>query len=208
MNGNVHISGFERLTAELNQAAEVLKTIGSKKDNRPSVPSHQSDSEIRTSATSRTQITRGKYNYGKIAIAGIIISLILVWVIWSGVTTDNNTASNNQTSSTTNNIQTTSDDQSLISNSDDNEVKPPVGTDNILDENEIKYCLSEKVRIQAMQITAKTNAQISVFNQYVDDYNLRCSSYSYRQVDMDRAEALVNQENVTLFIQGERRIDN
>jgi len=207
MNGNVHISGFERLTAELNQAAEVLKTIGSEKDNRPSVPSHQPDSEIRTSATSRTQITRGKYNYGKIAIAGIIITLILVWVIWSGVTTDN-TASNNQTSSTSNNVQTTSDDQSLISNSDDNEVKPPVGTDNILDENEIKYCLSENVRLQAMQNMVKTNAQISLFNQYVDDYNVRCSSYRYRQVDMDRAKALVSQENGALYSQAERRFDN
>jgi len=208
MNGNVHISGFERLTSELNQAAEVLKTIGSEKDNRTSVRSHQSDRELRTSATGQTQITRGKYNIGKITTAGIIITLILVWVIWSGVTTDNNTASNNQTSSTSNNIQSTSDDQSLISNSDDNEVKPPVGTDNILDENEIKYCLSENVRLQAMQNMVKTNARISLFNQYVDDYNLRCSSYRYRQVDMDRAKALVSQENGALYSQAERRFDN
>ena len=74
------------------------------------------------------------------------------------------------------------------------EVKPSVGTGQILSRNEIRYCLSEKVRMEAMgdYIDATKRVHIERFNALVGDYNARCSNYRYRQSDMTSASTAVD----------------
>lgn len=59
--------------------------------------------------------------------------------------------------------------------------KPPVGTDNLLSLSEIRWCVREGIRIEAMRDVVDTNEGIDKFNRIVDDYNRRAGSYRYRQ---------------------------
>lgn len=66
--------------------------------------------------------------------------------------------------------------------------KPSVGTNNVLSLPEIRWCVRESIRIEAMRGVINTNAVIDKFNRTVNDYNSRCGSYRYRQGLKSRAE--------------------
>jgi len=66
--------------------------------------------------------------------------------------------------------------------------KPSIGTNNLLSESEIRWCARENIRLEAMRGPIKTDHGIKVFNQFVDDYNSRCSKYRYRQGTQQRAQ--------------------
>ena len=74
------------------------------------------------------------------------------------------------------------------------ETKPAAGGGQVLSRNEIRYCLSEKVRMEAMSdyVDATRRLHIERFNALVGDYNARCSNYRYRQSDMNSASASVD----------------
>lgn len=62
------------------------------------------------------------------------------------------------------------------------------GTIFVLSETEIVGCLSEAVRLEALETQINTNAAIDRFNERVDRYNADCGQYRYREDDMVRAE--------------------
>ncbi len=66
--------------------------------------------------------------------------------------------------------------------------KPPAGNDNILLTAQIRWCLREGIRIEALRPKATTNLQIDQFNAIIDDYNRHCESYRYREVAFKRAQ--------------------
>ena len=66
--------------------------------------------------------------------------------------------------------------------------KPSVGTNNVLSVPQIRWCIREGIRIEAMRSVIDNNAEIGKFNRIVDDYNSRCGSYRYRQGSQSRAE--------------------
>jgi len=66
--------------------------------------------------------------------------------------------------------------------------KPSVGTNNVLSVPEIRWCIREGIRIEAMRDVIDTNAGIDEFNRIVNDYNSRCGSYRYREGSQSRAE--------------------
>lgn len=74
------------------------------------------------------------------------------------------------------------------------ESKPTIGTGQTLSRNEIRYCLSERVRVEAVGNYVDTTKQshIDRYNTMVDDYNGRCSNYRYRQSDMSAVKAAVD----------------
>ena len=65
---------------------------------------------------------------------------------------------------------------------------PSPGTSNVLTVPEIRWCIREGIRIQAMRDVIDTNEGIDVFNRIVDDYNCRCGSYRYREGEQSKAE--------------------
>ena len=66
--------------------------------------------------------------------------------------------------------------------------KPSVGTNNVLSVPEIRWCIREGIRIEAMRDVIDNNAGIDEFNRIVNDYNSRCGSYRYREGSQFRAE--------------------
>jgi hypothetical protein len=69
--------------------------------------------------------------------------------------------------------------------------KPAMGTNQVLSRAELRYCLSEKIRLDAMEGIAdnRISAHVRNFNALVDDYNSRCGSYRYQRSDMDSAHS-------------------
>ncbi len=80
---------------------------------------------------------------------------------------------------------------------------PPIGENQALSLGEIKYCLTERIRIEGMQaiMDRSRDAHIRNFNFRVDDYNARCASYRYRQLDMTTARSEVDAMRPTLQTQ-------
>ncbi len=66
--------------------------------------------------------------------------------------------------------------------------QPPVGDDNPLSIAQIRWCLREDIRIEALRPMATTNPQIDQFNLVVDNYNRRCGSYRYHEDTLTRAQ--------------------
>lgn len=66
--------------------------------------------------------------------------------------------------------------------------KPPVDTDHILSVSEIRWCLAQDIRIDAVRSYNETQADVAEFNRLVDDWNNRCGNAKYRQGDLSSAE--------------------
>lgn len=88
------------------------------------------------------------------------------------------------------------------------EVAPPVGMGLTLDGDEIRYCLAEKIRMDAAQsVIDEVNwDQVDQFNAMVSDYNSRCGEFRYRQGSMSDAQRDVEAVRIDLERQGRDRI--
>ena len=70
----------------------------------------------------------------------------------------------------------------------DIEEMPPVGTNLVLAPAQLRYCLSEAIRLDAAR-TAMNNyvqSDVSRFNAMIDNYNGRCGSFRYRKGALER----------------------
>ncbi len=59
------------------------------------------------------------------------------------------------------------------------ETRPPVGQGLALNRAQVRYCVFQGERLEAMRSLTTTNYQISQFNALIDDYNSRCSNFRY-----------------------------
>lgn len=66
--------------------------------------------------------------------------------------------------------------------------KPPVGTDNTLSVDQIRWCLREELLIESKRSNVTTNREIEKLNQNVSDYNRRCGKFQYYNGAMERAK--------------------
>jgi hypothetical protein len=71
--------------------------------------------------------------------------------------------------------------------------KPPVGEAHVLDREQIRYCLSEKVRLDAIEplVNTSRNFEVDKFNGSVADYNSRCGHFKYRRGSLESVRAEV-----------------
>lgn len=78
--------------------------------------------------------------------------------------------------------------------------KPPVGTDRLLNSAQIRYCLTEKIRVKAIEsvVSADRESEIDNFNALVGDYNSRCGQFRYRQDDLDRVQSEIQPKSAEL----------
>lgn len=85
--------------------------------------------------------------------------------------------------------------------------KPPVGTDRLLDSAQIRYCLTEKIRVQAIEsvVNADRESEIVNFNALVGDYNSRCGQFRYRQDDLDRVQSEIEPKSDELAQAAKRK---
>ena len=84
------------------------------------------------------------------------------------------------------------------------ESQPMPGIDNVLEDSELRYCISQKIRIQGWEPNVNTSSQTSVdaFNWAISDFNSRCASYRYKTQVMDRVRSEVNSRSTDLLFEG------
>lgn len=84
------------------------------------------------------------------------------------------------------------------------EEKPAVGTNLVHRRAEIRYCLAEEIRLNAIEknINKYSDAEVSTYNAAISDYNSRCSSFRYRSGDLESARSQVEANRSTLVTQG------
>jgi hypothetical protein len=90
---------------------------------------------------------------------------------------------------------------------DQTEVKPPVGTDLVLDAGQIRYCLAEDIRMKAISALMESQRQTDVgtfnrnvnrFNARVDDFNSRCGQYKYYPSTFNRVREEVESQRAAI----------
>ncbi|MDO5758862.1 MAG: hypothetical protein Q4P24_15555, partial [Rhodobacterales bacterium] len=84
--------------------------------------------------------------------------------------------------STTPSRSTTSTTRSSATTSPvvEQETKPPVGQGRTFDRPQVRYCVFQGKRLDAIRSRVTTNYTIDRFNNLIGDYNSRCSNYRYR----------------------------
>ncbi|MEO8627899.1 MAG: TonB family protein [Betaproteobacteria bacterium] len=82
------------------------------------------------------------------------------------------------------------------------EQKPPSGKGLVLSESQVRYCLAQIIRIDAVRpvLDPYEKAQVDYFNQVVADYNGRCASYRYRGDTLEREKAPIEANRVKIEI--------
>ena len=194
-------SGLSDLASEVSGVDEPIKPEP-KAEAKPSTPKpppqrEKTTPERKTKSTPPPVETVSSGNNtggsGGKWILGIIGVAFVIWLI-------NNGGQSNRTSSydTPSTSQSYSYPQSSpapavrapssVQNAGLQYTKPSVGTNNVLSVPQIRWCIREGIRIEAMQDVIDSNAEIGKFNRIVDDYNSRCVSYRYRKGSKSRAE--------------------
>ena len=84
------------------------------------------------------------------------------------------------------------------------EDRPPEGASLLFEDNQIRYCLSQKIRLSGWQITVEDSDQdsVSAFNTQVDDYNARCGHFQYRTGALERVRDEVEMRRAQLDVDG------
>ena len=84
------------------------------------------------------------------------------------------------------------------------EIKQPMGSELAFDRSQLRYCLSESIRMDAWegQVNQYSNASVAAFNAAVNDYNARCAHIRYPRADLESVRSEVDANRMTLTRQG------
>ena len=87
------------------------------------------------------------------------------------------------------------------------EEMPPVGTNNVLSYAQLRYCLSEDIRLRAAKsaVNGYNEFDVDRFNSMVTDYNIRCGQFRYRRGSLESVRAEVETNRSSLEVQGRAR---
>ena len=87
------------------------------------------------------------------------------------------------------------------------EERPPAGKGQRYEAAQIRYCLSEKIRMEGMKglVNSYSETSVSSFNHYVEDYNARCSEFHYRSGLLEIVRSGVEARRRTLRSEGVSR---
>lgn len=90
------------------------------------------------------------------------------------------------------------------------EQKPPLGTDNVLNAAQIRYCLSEDIRIQGAEsvVSSYNHAEVDRYNLMIEDFNSRCAKFRYKQGTLESIQLEVDGNRTRLLAEGTGRIKN
>ncbi|CCQ09840.1 Peptidoglycan-binding domain 1 [Pseudoalteromonas luteoviolacea B = ATCC 29581] len=154
-------------------------------------PSPKSNAKVYQSPNENT----GNYNWVW-WVLGIVFVLYLI-------------GQNNSSSSKRTNTSSYSNSSSSSSSSRPSETKPPVGKNQVLSTSQIRYCLAESIRLEAAENLVNNNSQyqVDLYNNYVGDYNARCSEYRYRTSSMSSAKRYIDDYRATIRAEGRNRFN-
>lgn len=171
------------------------------------IPEHDDPTEASQKTSSESEEKTNSTIYeapAKRTKAGGIWWVIIIGVIgglWLWGESDNKPRSSSYSPSSSYSGSNTS---SYSEPSYSEETLPPIGTNNVLNSSQIRYCLSEKIRMDAVETAINTysQAEIDYFNNSVADYNSRCGSFKYRQGALSSVERSVNANISVLRTEG------
>jgi hypothetical protein len=85
--------------------------------------------------------------------------------------------------------------------------KPPVGTNLVLSEAQMRYCLTEKIKIASLKqvVNRYEPNEVDDFNAMVSNYNSRCGSYRYREGTLDGVRSEVESRRVSIEREARRQ---
>ena len=199
-------SGLSDLASEVSDVDEPIKPEP-KVEAKPSTPelppqpqrekdTSEPDRETQSSSPPIETVSFGN-NTGSSGgkwILGIIGVAFVIWLINNGGQSNRKPSYNPQSSSQSYGYPKSSPAPAVRTLSSAQRTaglkytKPSVGTNNVLSVPQLRWCIREGIRIQAMRGVIDTNAGIDEFNRIVNDSNSRCGSYRYRRGSQSRAE--------------------
>jgi hypothetical protein len=112
---------------------------------------------------------------------------LIIWYLWNDNQSSYDSNKSESLPSRSSSPPSVQKPSSLL-NSDFEFKIPPIGSNNLLSLSEIRWCVREDIRIEAMRNIIVTNDGIQSFNKLVDNYNLRCSKYRYINNNQFKAE--------------------
>lgn len=95
---------------------------------------------------------------------------------------------------------------SYSSSYDRSEDKPPYGTDLVLSAGQIRYCLSQDIRLEGWRsvVNQYSETATGAFNRAVNDFNGRCGQYRYKQSVWTSVNSSVQSQRSSLYSEGVR----
>lgn len=86
------------------------------------------------------------------------------------------------------------------------EVRPNKGTNLVLNIPQIRYCLSEEIRLTAIKSTVDdtSEGQVDRLNERINDYNARCGNFRYYPGDLETARSEIEQYRPQISFEGQR----
>ena len=155
--------------------------------NRPPVK------ESQPRPTSQTYQSPAQPSGGSSAGKWLIGIAVVIGLIWLANQTDNSRPSRPAYSPGTSSTSVAPTRQPAVvqpqAPSHPSESKPSVGRNNVLSTGQIRYCLAEKIRLDASEAVLNnySDSDVDRFNAYVNDYNSRCGEFRYRQGALESA---------------------
>lgn len=192
MSDKKGFSGFDSLMSDVDPN-EVLHSIPAFAAEQKSDTSQTTDEK--TTIYQQSSAGSAPSNKAKVFwwIAGII------FVIWIFSQEDRGTSSSSSSSSSG------YSSSSYQSNSyEETESKPPVGQNNVLNRSQIRYCLSQEIRIDTIQnaLNNYSDFEVSMYNSLVSDYNSRCSSFRYSSGSLESVRRQVEANRTSITSEG------
>lgn len=84
------------------------------------------------------------------------------------------------------------------------ELIPEPGAGRDFSQGNIRYCLYQEVRLDAVRTSLSTNQDIDAFNTLISDWNSRCANYRYLESDMSAVRLEVTQKEASLEEDGRK----
>ncbi len=141
------------------------------------------------------------------------VVFIVIVIVWNQSETDRkNNENSNYTKSQNSTISNEYDTPQQYYNKKESsyrpsESKPSYGKKQVLNVSQIRYCRSEKIRLDAAEteLDSYSTYDTTKFNNLVDDYNGRCGEFRYKRGNLQRAENDIKAFRSELILEGKAR---
>lgn len=189
------ISGIDESVSPEPKAAAKTASANQVLKQQRETPLTEPDQKQTTSSQSRETVSGGK-SRGGLEGKCILVIIGVLFVIW--LVNDGGQSSKKASYTPPPSLQTDNHPQSPPAPAVQKQrathdaglqyMKPSVGKNNVLSVPEIRWCIREGIRIEAMRNIIYTNEGTDEFNRMVNDYNYRCGNYRYSRGSQKRAE--------------------
>ena len=210
--------GFAGLSSMVSDVDDVVVSTPKQSQKDPSVPSlkqpagnSQPTKQTSTRPASQTYQAPTQPSGGSSAGKWLLGIAVVIGLIWIANQSDNNRPSKPAYSPGTSSTSVASANQPAVVQPQvptrPAESKPSVGRNNVLSTAQIRYCLGEKIRLDAAETVLNnySDSDVDRFNGYVNDYNSRCGEFRYRQGALESARRDVDPYRNRLQAEGRSR---